>query len=70
VQQKWDMKSGFEIVGFGIQVSKCRLGFVGVRDVRWDKGNAEPVEDLGLFCTKGNGNYQLWLCIFLHQAVT
>jgi hypothetical protein len=41
------------------EISKCKLGIVGVQKVRWDRGATKPASKYTFFYEKGNENYEL-----------
>jgi hypothetical protein len=48
------------------EISKCMLNLVGVR---WDRGGTEPVGEYTFLCGKGNENYELGTCFFVHRRI-
>jgi hypothetical protein len=49
------------------EISKCKLDFVGVQEVRWVTGGIEPAGKHTFFYGKGNKNHEL--CIgFLYRG--
>jgi hypothetical protein len=41
------------------EISKCKLDFVEVQEVRWDGDGKEPAGEYTFFYGKGNENYGL-----------
>jgi hypothetical protein len=41
------------------EIAKYELDLVGVQEVRWDKGGAEPAGDFTFFNGNGNENHEL-----------
>jgi hypothetical protein len=41
------------------EISKYKLDFVGVREVRWNRGGTKPAGELHFFCGKENENHEL-----------
>jgi hypothetical protein len=39
------------------EISKYKLDFVGVQEVRWDRGGTEPADKYTFFYGKGNENH-------------
>jgi hypothetical protein len=70
------MKSGIcnvmyragSLVTVSRELSKCRLDLVGVQEVRWEGGDSEPAEEYTFFYGKGNENYELGTCFFVHKS--
>jgi hypothetical protein len=46
------------------EISKYKLDLVGVQEVRWAGGGAEPAGEYTLFCGKGNENPELGTVFF------
>jgi hypothetical protein len=42
---------------------------VGVQEVRWDGGGTEPAGQYTFFCGKGNENFELGTCFFVHKRI-
>jgi hypothetical protein len=40
------------------EISKYKLGLVGVQEVRWDGGGTEPAGEYTFFYGNGNENYE------------
>jgi hypothetical protein len=41
------------------EISKYRIGSVGVQEVRWDRGGTKPASEYTFFYGKGNENHEL-----------
>jgi hypothetical protein len=41
------------------EISKYKLDLLGVREVRWDRGDTEPAGEYTFFYGKCNGNHEL-----------
>jgi hypothetical protein len=48
----------------GRELGKYKLDFVGVQEVRWEKGGTERAEDYTFFCGEGNGTG-----FFVHKRI-
>jgi hypothetical protein len=42
---------------------------VGVQEVRWDRGGAEPAGKYTFFYGKGNENYELGTSFFVNKGI-
>ena len=51
------------------ELAKYALDFVGVQEVRWDKGGRVRAGDFYFFYGKGNENYLLGTGFFLHYRI-
>jgi hypothetical protein len=51
------------------EISKCKLGLVGVQEVRWDGGGTEPAGEYTFFYEKGNENHELGTGFFAHKRI-
>jgi exonuclease III len=49
--------------------AKYKLDFVGVQEVRWDKGGIEPAGDYTFFYGNGNDDHHLETCFFVHKRI-
>jgi hypothetical protein len=50
-------------------LSKCKLDFVGVQKVNWDRGDTEPAGEYTFFCGKENENHVLSTGFFVHKRI-
>jgi hypothetical protein len=41
------------------EISKYKLGLMGIQEVRWDRGGMEPTGEYTFFYGKGNENHEL-----------
>jgi len=51
------------------ELARHKLDFVGVEEVRWDKGGHGKSSGLGFFYEKGNENHQLGTEFLLHNRI-
>jgi hypothetical protein len=51
------------------ELGKYNLDFVGVQEVRWEKGGTEWAEDYTFFYGQGNGDHQLGTGYFVHKRI-
>jgi hypothetical protein len=53
------------------EISKCKLHLVGVEEVRWDRGGAEPAGEYThiFFYGKGSENHQLVTGFIVHKRI-
>jgi hypothetical protein len=49
--------------------SKYKLDLVGVKQVRWDGGDAEPAGEYKFLYSKGNENHELVTGCFVHKRI-
>jgi hypothetical protein len=52
------------------EVSKYKLDFVGVQEVRWDGGGTEPAGQYTFFYGKRNQNHELGTGFFVHKRIS
>jgi exonuclease III len=50
-------------------LEKYKLDFVGVQEVRWEKGGNERAEDYTFFYGHGNGDHELGTGFFVHKII-
>jgi exonuclease III len=51
------------------ELEKYKLDFVGVQEVRWDKGSTELAEDYTFFYGVGNEDHQLGTGFFVYKRI-
>jgi hypothetical protein len=51
------------------EISKCKLGLVGVQEVRWDRGGTKPAGKYTIFYGKENENNELGTGVFVHKRI-
>jgi hypothetical protein len=58
----WNIRNLYtakSLVTVSKEVSKYKLDFVGMQDVRWEGGGTEPAEEYTFLYGKGNQNHEL-----------
>jgi hypothetical protein len=51
------------------QISKYKLDFAGVQEVRWGRGGTEPASEYTFFCGKGNKKHEFDTGFFVHKRI-
>jgi hypothetical protein len=51
------------------EISKYKLGLVGVQEVRWDRGGDEPAGEYTFFYGKENENHEFGTGFFVHRRI-
>jgi hypothetical protein len=51
------------------EISKYKLDFVGVWEVRWDGVGTEPAGEYTFFYGQGNENHELGTEFFIHKKI-
>jgi hypothetical protein len=68
----WNVRSLYRagsLMTVAKEISKCKLDFVGVQEVRWDRGGTEPAGDYTFFYGKGNQNHELGKVFFFFHTI-
>jgi hypothetical protein len=50
------------------ELAKCELNFVGVQEVRLDKGGTEPADDYTFLYGNGNADHHLGTGFIVHKG--
>jgi hypothetical protein len=51
------------------EISKYKLGLVGVLEVKWNRGDTKPEGEYIFFYGKGNENYELGTRLFVQKRI-
>jgi exonuclease III len=51
------------------ELVKYKLDLVGIQEVRWDKGGAEPAGSYTFFYGSGNADHHLGTGFFIHKRI-
>jgi hypothetical protein len=69
----WNARNLFgagPLVTMSKELSKYKLGLVGVQEVRWEGGGTEPAVEYTFFYGKGNENHELGTgFFFVHKRI-
>jgi exonuclease III len=66
----WNVRSLYRAVSLRTvaeEISKYKLDFVGVQEVRWDRRGTKPAGDCSFFYGNGNENHELGTGFFVHK---
>jgi hypothetical protein len=67
----WNVRSLYRgsLMSVSRELSKYKLDFVGVQEVRWESNGNEPVGEYTFFYRKGNENHELGTGSFAHKRI-
>jgi exonuclease III len=68
----WNARSLYRIGSLkrvAVELGKYKLDFVGVQEIRWEKGGTERAEDYTFFYGQGNGDHQSGSGFFVHKRI-
>jgi exonuclease III len=68
----WNVKSMYRAVSLRAvagEISKYKLHFAGVQEVRWDGGGTEPAGEYTFLYGKGNENHDFGPGFFVHKRI-
>jgi hypothetical protein len=68
----WNVRSMYRagsLRSVGEEISKYKLRFVGIQEVRWDRGGTEPAGKYIFFYGKGNENLEFGTGFFVHKRI-
>jgi hypothetical protein len=51
------------------EISDYKLDFLGVQELRWDRGSTQPAGDYKFFYKKGYQNHELGTGLLVHKRI-
>jgi exonuclease III len=68
----WNVRSLFRsgsLKTVSAELAKYKLDFVGVQEIKWDKGGTEPAGEYTFFYGNGNADHHLGTGFFIHTRI-